>query len=157
MAFPSAAERSFFTLHSSFFTYFLPLFLHPIIIVLHNHQHVATLQFLFPIKHHVADALVKDVGALVATSHHNGIVKSYMMIAVAKSLDEFCTRHLPDIRETGETDFRQLGNVIMGNHLADAGSIKEDARLLTLTDYFVQIALINRQSIPLEHRSRKGW
>ncbi len=43
------------------------------------------------------------------------------MITVAKSLDEFCARHLPDIRETGETDFRQLGNVIVGNHLADNG------------------------------------
>ena len=80
-----------------------------------------------------------------------------MMITIAKCLDEFCTRHLPDIRETGETDFRQLGNIIVGNHLTDAGSIKEDARLLTLTDHFVQIALINRQSISLKHCSRKGW
>ena len=45
------------------------------------------------------------------------------MIAVAKCLDEFCARHLPDIRETGETDFRQLGNVIVGNELEGVGKI----------------------------------
>ena len=33
-----------------------------------------------------------------------------------------------------------MGNVIVGNHLTDAGSIKENPRLLTLTDYFVQIS-----------------
>ena len=156
MTFPSAAERCFFTLHSPFFTYFLPLLFHPVIIVFHNHEDVALRKFLIPVKHHIANALVEDVGTLVTASHDDGVVQTHMMITIGKRLYEFGSRHLLDVGEFGEMDFRKLRNVIVRNHLTNHRGIIQNARLFTLAEHLVQVAFINRQAVTFEHGSMKG-
>ena len=60
----------------------LPLFFHPVIIVLHNHQDIALRKLFLPIQHHIADALIEDVCTLVAAGHHDGIIQTYTVITV---------------------------------------------------------------------------
>ena len=133
------------------FLYLLPLFLHPIIIVLHNHEDVALREFLFPIKHHISDTLVEDICTLITASHHNGIIQSHMVIAVSKRLYQFGTRHLSDIRKARKANLRELGDVVMGYHLTNHRGIIKNARLLALAKHLIQVAFVNRQSIALQH------
>ena len=78
------------------------------------------------------------------------------MITVGKRLYQFGSRHRLDIRKARKANLRELGDVIMGYHLTNHRGIIKNARLLALAKHLIQIALINRQSISLQHGSIEG-
>ena len=53
----------------------------PIIVILHNHDAVTATEFFLHVQYHIADTLIKDVGAFVRACHHDGIILPYLTIA----------------------------------------------------------------------------
>ena len=54
-------------------------------------------------------------------------------------------------------NLRELGDVIVRNHLSDHRGIIENTRFLALSEHLVQITFIHLQSISLQHRRMQGW
>ena len=54
-------------------------------------------------------------------------------------------------------NLRELGDVIVRNHLSDHRGIIENTRFLALSEYLVQITFIHLQTISLQHRRMQGW
>ena len=50
------------------------------------------------------NAVVVDVGALVASGHNYGLIFSITMVALFEGIDEFIPGDIPDIGETMETN-----------------------------------------------------
>ena len=139
----------------------LPQFLfQPVIVVLHNHQLVARTELIFAVKHLVADALIVDVGALVAAGDDDGLVLPHVRIAVGKRLDEFVARHDVDVVESRHPYLRQRGGNMEcrgarrfsgGAEASDFCRIPQNARLLTLSQHLAQVAFVYVQSIAAQH------
>ena len=100
---------------------------HPVIVVLHNHQLVATTQFVFAIQHRVSDTLIVDVSALVTTGNHHRLVHPHSTIAGGQRFYQLIAWHTHNISKALESDFGQ--NPIV-NQRSDTGSIPKNTRIL---------------------------
>ena len=134
----------------------LLLLLRPEVVVLHDHEHIARREFLLTVEHHVPDTIIIYIGALVASGDDHRLVHPHMMITVAKTLHQLCSRHHHDIGKALEAYQRKSCHSIMGYHLSDEGGIIEDARRLTLSQHLIEVALVNLQTVSLHHRCAEG-
>ena len=74
----------------------------PVIVILHNHQKIATTEFVFTIEHGIANALIIDIGTLVTSGDDHRFVHAHMAIATRERFDEFVARDNLDIRKALE-------------------------------------------------------
>ena len=79
----------------------------PIIVVLHDHDPIASAEFILTVEHGIADTLVVDVGALVATRHNHRLVNTRTAITGGKTLYELVAGHHLDILKSFDPDLRQ--------------------------------------------------
>ena len=85
-----------------------PVFhIQPEVVVLHNHQPVATTQLLLAVEHLVADALVVDVGTLVRTGDDHRLVEPRAAIAAGQRFYQLAARHVDDVGKALEAYFRK--------------------------------------------------
>ena len=119
----------------------------PVVVVLHHHKPVARRKLFLPPKHLVAYALVVYVGALVRPRHHHRLVHAHLRVARCKRLDKLVARHIDDVGKSLEPNLGQLRSLVMGYHLAYNGGVVENARLLTLSQHLLKVALVHRQSV----------
>ena len=127
----------------------LPFLFRPEVVILYDHEHIARREFLLTIEHHIAYALVIDIGALVTTRDDHRFVKPHMMITITKTLHQFGTRHHHDVCKTLKSYQWQPCHSIVRYHLSDESGVIQYARRLALSQHLVEIALINLQPIPL--------
>ena len=123
----------------------------PEIVVLHNHQLVTATEFILTVEHLITDALIIDIGPLVAASDHDGLICPHPIIARGESVDKFAAWHHLDVSEPCKADLRQLRHLIVGNHLTDLRGIPKNARLLSLSKYLVQVTFIDTHTIAAQH------
>ena len=84
----------------------------PVVVVLHNHEHIAVRQLLLAVEYCVAYALVVDVRTFVRAGDDDGVVLAYMTVAVAELLNEFVAPHQVYVGEPLEAYFRHSCAVV---------------------------------------------
>ena len=132
----------------------------PIIIILHNHQAVAATQLVLAVEDGVADALIVDVGTLVAAGDDDGVINASMTIAGGQRLYQLVARNNPYVVKVAETNLRHkysLSSLLfpLSSKFSPLSSnsrrIKQDARLLRLAQHLVQVGLKNGHAIATQH------
>ena len=154
--------------------YFLGLF-RPVIIILHNHDTIASTEFILAIEHRVADALIIDVRPFVASRHHHRVVNTHPTVTGGQTLDEFVARHHLDIVKAINMYFRRDGGaevrrceittciktILVPSYLRtfvppNTSGIPQNARVFCLSQHLVEVALIDGESIAAQHVSHQG-
>ena len=109
-------------------------------------------------QHLIPDAEVIDVGPLVAACHHYGLVFSYSAVARGKCLYEFVARHDLDVGKPLEMYFWQCYPSAFADGLLRPylRGIPQNARLLTLAQHLVQVALMDVQAVASQHFRLQG-
>ena len=129
---------------------------HPEVVVLHNHQAVASAQLVLAVEDGVANALVVDVGPLVRAGDDDGLVVAHAAVARCQLLNQLVARHHADVGEAPKANPWQFRLRGVERHATDACGVEEDARVLTLTQHFVQVGLKNLQPVGPHHARRQG-
>ena len=113
----------------------------PIIIVLHNHQVVTGIDLLFAKKDTVADALIEQVGALVAAGDHHHILERRALILAEERLHQVFSHQAHHVwcslkqRELGLIPAYKRGYLVPQRR-----GIAQDARQVLLTNHFGEFA-----------------
>ena len=121
--------------------------LRPIVIVLGHHQDVARLQLFFPPKDALADALVVDVGTLVAAADDDGLVHPVAGITLFQGINQFVAGHKTDVVESLYAQAREGEDLARLQGTAQPGGVPEDARCLLLPDDLRQVGHADLQPI----------
>ena len=131
-------------------TILLLSWLHPMVVVLHDHEQVVDAQLFFAVENHSPDPFVVDVRPFVTPCDHHGLIHSYLRIGSVEMFHEFVTRDNLYIRKAMEADAGELEDSLFcvepagwRNHLSDICRIEQDTTLLTLAQHLVEIACID--------------
>ena len=131
--------------------------LRPEVVVLHHHKHVASAELFFTAQHHVAYALVVDVGSLVAACHHHGFVVSHLRVACGELLYEIVARHHLYVGKARKGDFRELSHLVMGYHLPYNGGVVEYAGQRTLAQHLAEVCLKHVKTVAPHKVGTQRW
>ena len=137
----------------------------PVVVVLHHHQVVAGIHLLLAEEYAGADALVEEVGALVAARNHHHVLQCGVLVLAVQGLLQVETGQVDHVGRGGEQGQRGLAAAYGGNLATQRCRIGQDARQALLAHNLgqlvgryveaesgLQVALVEGGTLALAHR-----
>ena len=91
--------------------------------ILNHHEQVSGNQFFLASQHHIADAEIINLGALIRPHHHHRLVFAHLTIARLQRLHQLVARQHAYVGKTRKLNARQLCDTVVGNHTTYERSI----------------------------------
>ena len=121
--------------------------LHPVVVVLDDHQLVAARQLLLVPEDAPSDALVIGVGALVGARDDDCLVCAAAVIGIFQRFDEFAAGHHPDVREPLQAQLWECIHLLIRNQLPQHRGVPEDAAVGELAHHLRECELVHLQPV----------
>ena len=141
-------RRTLLSTHSPLRFSFSPLFLQPVVVVLHHDELFTAAQFFLIAQNARAYAQVKDVGTLVAPRHHDGLVLSHVVVTVLQTLYQFVAHDHLDVGKGSHTKLWEVMRLVPLEEVAYHRGVPQYARVVLLAYHLRQVTLRHGESVP---------